>query len=107
MIMGKLYNLMVALVQELSGIQACMTTFWERLGRKPHHTIQRDGKTVAAGPSDTRHHADDRHHDDFPVSSLNVYECRCYAENPVSSKKQKINNNIENACELHIYLDAL
>ena len=75
MIMGKLYNLMVALVQELSGIQACMTTFWERLGRKPHHTIQRDGKTVAAGPSDTRHHADDRHHDDFPVSSLNVYEC--------------------------------
>ena len=40
MTMGKLYNLMVAPVQEMIGIQACTPTFWERLGRKPHHILR-------------------------------------------------------------------
>ena len=46
---------------------------------------------------------DDRHHDDFPVSSSNADERRCYADDPVLSKKHKTQQiSTDNTCEVPI-----
>ena len=114
--MGKLYNLMVAPVQEMIGIQACMPTFWGAPWPQatPHLALRasREAKDTLARPSlraclnillSCKLWTDDRHHDDFPVTSSYADERRSYADDQVLSKKHKTQQiSTDNTCEVPI-----